>query len=64
MNPWETGNQMVTVRGDIAVIEYSWEMAWTAGGVDHAEKGRELLVLARRDGKWRVVWRTQIAGGG
>jgi ketosteroid isomerase-like protein len=63
MNRWESGDQVVTVRGDTAVIEYRWDAAWTAGGVDHAEKGRELLVLARRTGEWRVVWRTQIPGG-
>jgi len=64
MNRWETGGQVVTVRGDAAVIEYGWDAAWTMGGVDHAEKGRELLVLARRAGEWRMVWRTQIPGGG
>jgi hypothetical protein len=42
------------------VIEYRWDAAWTTGGVEHAEKGREVLVLARREEGWRVVWRTQI----
>jgi hypothetical protein len=35
-------------------------MDWTAAGADHAESGREVLVLARREPGWRVVWRTQI----
>jgi hypothetical protein len=35
-------------------------MAWVAAGAEHNETGREVLVLARRDESWRVVWRTQI----
>ncbi len=53
-----------TERGDTAVVEYAWEMAWTTEGNAFAETGREILVLTRRDGQWRVVWRTQIPGGG
>jgi ketosteroid isomerase-like protein len=60
MNRFETSDQVVTERGDTAVIEYRWDAAWTTGGVEHAEKGREVLVLARREEGWRVVWRTQI----
>ncbi len=57
---FETSDHIVTLRGDTAVIEYRWQMDWTAGGVDHSETGREVLVLSRREEGWRVVWRTQI----
>ena len=57
---FQTSDHAVTVRGDTAVLEYRWQMDWTAAGADHAESGREVLVLARRDEGWRVVWRTQI----
>ena len=60
VNRFQTGDRIVTVRGDTAVIEYRWQMDWTAAGADHAENGREVLVLARRGEGWRVVWRTQI----
>ena len=59
---FETSDHVVTPRGDTAVVEYRWQMDWAAGGVDHSETGRDVLVLARRDDDWRVVWRTQIPG--
>jgi Domain of unknown function (DUF4440) len=55
-----TSGYVITHRGGTAVIEYRWEMAWTSAGVDYNDTGREVLVLALREGKWRVVWRTQI----
>jgi len=60
VNRFQTNDRIVTVRGDTAVIEYRWQMDWTAAGADRAENGREVLVLARSDEGWRVVWRTQI----
>lgn len=53
-------NPVVTHRDDTAVIEYQWSMAWTSAGIDRDDKGREILVLARREDRWRVIWRTQI----
>lgn len=53
----------VTLRGDTAVVEYGWDMAWESGAESERERheasGREVLVLARRADGWRVVWRTQ-----
>src|SRR3954451_16939733 len=50
-----TSGYIVTHRGGTAVIEYRWEMAWTSAGVDYSDTGREVLVLASREGKWRVI---------
>jgi len=60
---FQTGDHLVTQRGDAAVVEYAWQMSWVAAKKEHNETGREVLVLARRDGNWRVVWRTQIPAG-
>ena len=57
---FQTNDYVVTQRGDTAIVEYTWQMTWVSGGADHNETGREVLVLARRDDHWRVVWRTQI----
>ena len=57
---YTTSDHVITRRGAMAVIEYQWNMAWTSAGMDHNDEGREILVLALRDGHWRVVWRTQI----
>lgn len=55
-----SGNHIVTMRGDTAVVEYEWGMTWTMNDAQHDETGREVLVLAYRNSSWRVVWRTQI----
>ena len=60
---FKTNDYVVTKRGETAVVEYAWQMTWVAGGAEHNETGREVLVLARRDDNWRVVWRTQIPTG-
>jgi ketosteroid isomerase-like protein len=52
-------DHVVTVRGDAAVVEYKWVMAWESDGATHDAAGGEILVLARRGGAWRVIWRTQ-----
>jgi ketosteroid isomerase-like protein len=57
---FETSDYVVTRRGDTAIVEYAWQMTWVAAEAEHSETGRDVLVLARRDGTWRVVWRTQI----
>lgn len=55
-----SGNHIVTMRGDTAVVEYEWGMTWTMNDAQQDETGREVLVLAYRNSSWRVVWRTQI----
>ncbi len=55
-----TSDHVVTRRGPAAIVEYGWHMAWNDQGAEHEAGGREVLVLAARDGEWRVVWRTQL----
>jgi ketosteroid isomerase-like protein len=57
---FEASGHTVTQRGDTAVVEYGWDMAWRDGDVRQQAKGREVLVFARRGGQWRVIWRTQV----
>jgi ketosteroid isomerase-like protein len=58
---FETGDFKVTDRGNAAVVEYRWDMAWTDAGISHLASGREVLVLARFDNEWRIIWRTQLS---
>jgi ketosteroid isomerase-like protein len=63
VNRFQANDYFVTRRGDTAIVEYEWQMTWVAAEVEHSDTGREVLVLARRAGNWRVVWRTQIPAG-
>ena len=56
-----TSDHVITRRGATAVMEYRWRMAWTSAETDYNSQGREILVLALREGHWRVIWRTQIS---
>jgi ketosteroid isomerase-like protein len=60
---FQTDDYFVTQRGDTAIVEYGWQMTWVAAEAEHSETGREVLVFSRRNGGWRVVWRTQIPTG-
>jgi ketosteroid isomerase-like protein len=53
-------DHVVTERGDAAIVEYRWDMAWRSEGGAHEASGREILVLSRRDGSWLIVWRAQL----
>ena len=60
VSQFENGAVNVTERGDTAVLEYSWAMAWESKVASHQATGREILVIARRSGDWKVIWRTQL----
>jgi len=57
---FQTSGYAVTRRGSAAVVEYDWDMAWSDQATGHQAKGREILMLARFEDGWRVVWRAQI----
>jgi ketosteroid isomerase-like protein len=46
--------------GPVAVVTYRWQMHWTAGGAQRSSAGRDVLVLRRESGDWRLVWRAQL----
>ncbi len=60
VSQFENGAVNVTERGDTAVLEYSWAMAWESEGASNQATGREILVIARRSGDWKVIWRMQV----
>lgn len=57
---YQAGAPVVTLKGDTAVAEYGWDMAWDSEGQSYEAKGREVLVLTRQGGAWSVIWRTQL----
>ncbi len=57
---FHTYDHVATQRGETAVVEYEWDIAWNDQGENHEARGREVLVLARYGQEWRVAWRMQI----
>jgi len=51
----------VRVFGDTAVLTYGFAVTYELEGEVHDERGREVLVWARDEEEWAVVWRMQIA---
>jgi ketosteroid isomerase-like protein len=47
--------------GPVAVVTYRWQMQWSAGEAHRSSSGRDVLVLHRDNGDWRLVWRAQLA---
>ena len=50
----------IDVWGGTATVSYAFEMAWKMWGVGHREAGHDVLVLARGERGWRIVWRTLV----
>jgi uncharacterized protein (TIGR02246 family) len=54
------GEYSVEVFGDTAASTYCFTVKYEAGGVISHERGQEILLFRRRDGRWQAFWRTQI----
>jgi len=52
----------VEVFETTAVATFSFAISYELNGERYDETGWEILVLAKRDETWRIVWRTQIPG--
>lgn len=45
------------VWGDTAVASFTWEMAYEMKGQSSTEKGKDVFVFTRQDGRWFAVCR-------
>lgn len=51
----------VEVWGDTAVATFRFDIDYEIGGERSRDTGGEAMVFLREEGRWRAVWRTQIA---
>jgi hypothetical protein len=54
------GEVHIDSAADSAVTTMPWKMDYTVEGERHQERGWDLLVFGKRDGRWVVVWRTVV----
>jgi uncharacterized protein (TIGR02246 family) len=57
---FEELDRVVDVFGNSAVATYRFFVRYEIEGAVHEEFGQEIVVFARREGRWGAVWRTQI----
>ena len=57
---YEELSMKIDVFGNTAVVYYRYETIWEMDGRTFNEKGNNVMVLARSEGKWLLVWRTLI----
>jgi ketosteroid isomerase-like protein len=50
----------IDVFGNTAVAYYRYETKWEMDGKTFNEKGNNVMVLARNNGKWLLIWRTLV----
>jgi uncharacterized protein (TIGR02246 family) len=55
---FDPGLPRVDVIGDTAVAACPFTIAYELEGATYREKGADILVFARTEGAWKVVWRT------
>lgn len=60
---FEHGPPDVDVFGPTAVVSYGFQIRFQMKGKSEVlqEEGRELMVLTKQHGAWRIVWRTHLA---
>lgn len=59
------GEPEIDIVGNVAVAVCPFFVVYELEGKTYREKGRDVLVLSRSAGEWRVVWRTmQTESGG
>ena len=50
----------IHVAGETATAVCPWTMTYTLDEATYTESGHDLLVLTRRGGEWRVMWRALV----
>ena len=63
VHSFTTGEVHVDHAGESAVTTTPWTMDYEFGGQRFQEHGWDLLVFARPEGRWVVVWRTVVVEG-
>lgn len=53
----------IRVFGSSAIATYSWRIGYSLGGRDYDEKGSDIFVFLREEGKWLAVWRAMLNEG-
>jgi ketosteroid isomerase-like protein len=59
---FQTATPLIDVIGDTAIARCPYRVHYQLAGAEYRESGEDLLVFARRDGRWLVVWRTMSTG--
>lgn len=57
---YEQYDRTAHVCGDTAVASYRYVIAFDLEGKPFRERGRDLFVFGREEGRWTAVWRTLI----
>ena len=60
LHSFTAGEVHIDHAGDSAVTTTPWTMDYEHDGQRVEEHGWDLLVFARREGRWVVVWRTVV----
>jgi len=55
---FESATPLIDVMGDTAIARCPYRVHYQLAGAEYRESGEDLLVFARRGGRWLVVWRT------
>lgn len=57
---FEPSPPSIHVRADTAVATSRFAITYEIDGRLYEERGTDLLVFARIDGRWKIVWRTVV----
>ena len=58
----DASDELIDVYGSTAVVSYRYDCVWKFQGKRFEDDGHEILVFAKNDKGWQVIWRTVIPG--
>lgn len=57
---FKIADESIHVFDETAVAYYTFHIQYTVETTKYDESGAEILVLQKHDGRWKIVWRTQL----
>jgi ketosteroid isomerase-like protein len=60
---FEQAEPDIHIFGSMAIASYGWRIVYTLEGGELDEKGSDVFVFIREDGKWLAVWRAMLSKG-
>ena len=60
VSAYDASESAIDLNGDVAIAISHWSMKYAHAGTRYLESGEDVYCLARRDGRWKIVWRALV----
>ena len=57
---FKESDPVIDIIETTAIVSYKWNIKYIMKGIEYDEAGKEILVFAKVEDKWLVVWRSLL----